>query len=110
MSTEPPFYRRLASLSQAALIQRQLVNSGIECEEFCEWAFTNCGEQYYMQSLSDMRVEPRWNPSLAAASHMKADFFGRAMIAASAHGGNIRDSQLHALISGGRARQPSLTQ
>ena len=100
MSTEPPFYRRLASLSQAALIQRQLVNSGIECTEFCEWAFNNRGEQYYMQSLSDMRMEPRWNPGLAAGSHMKADFFGRAMIAASTYEGNIRDSELHALISG----------
>ena len=100
MSAEPPFYRRLASLSQAALIHRQLLNSGIEPESICEWAFNNRGEQYYMQSLSDMRMEPRWNPDLAAASQMKADFFGRAMIAASTYEGNIKDSELHALISG----------
>ena len=101
MSAEPPFYRRLASLSQAALIHRQFVNSGIEGEAFCEWAFNNRCEQYYMQSLSDMRLEPRWNPDLAAASQTKAEFFGRAMIAASTYEGNIKDSELQALISGG---------
>ena len=100
MSAEPPFYRRLASLSQAALIHRQLVNSGIECDALCEWALNSHGEQYYMQSLSDMRMEPRWNPHLAAASQMKAECVGRAMIAASTYGGNITDSELHALIWG----------
>ena len=100
MSAEPPFYRRLASLSQAALIHRQFVNTGIEFEAVCEWAFNNRGEQYYMQSLTDMRMEPRWNPVLAAASQIKAEFFGRAMIAASTYEENIKDSELHALISG----------
>ena len=100
MCAEPPFYRRLASLSQAALIHRQLVNSGVEYDAFCEWAFNNRGERYYMQSLSDMRLEPRWNPDLAAASQMKADFFGRLMIAASTYEAYIKESDLYALILG----------
>jgi hypothetical protein len=99
MSAEPPFYRRLASLSQAALIHRQLVNSGVD-DTFCEWAFNNRGEQYYMQSLADMRLEPRWNPDLAAASQMKADFFGRIMIAATNYEKNIKSGELHGLILG----------
>lgn len=100
MCAEPPFYRRLASLSQAALIHRQLVNSGIEYETFCDWAFNNRGEQYYMQSLSDMRLEPRWNPDLAVYSQLKADFFGRLMIAARTCEANIKESELYALILG----------
>ena len=64
------------------MIHRQLVNSGVDIDPFCEWAFSNRGEQYYLQSLADMRMEPRWNPDLAAASQIKADFFGRIMIAA----------------------------
>ncbi|MEW8051280.1 MAG: hypothetical protein AB2809_12975 [Candidatus Thiodiazotropha sp.] len=99
MSTEPPFYRRLASLSQAALIHRQLVNSGAD-DTFCEWAYSNRGEQYYMQSLADMRLEPRWNPDLATASQMKADFFGRIMIAAKNYEENVKNSALHGLIIG----------
>lgn len=99
MSAEPPFYRRLASLSQAALIHRQLMNVGVD-DTFCEWAFNNRGEQYYMQSLADMRLEPRWNPDLAAASQMKSDFFGRLMIAATKYKKNIKSIELHSLIFG----------
>lgn len=80
LSTEPPFYRRLAALSQAGLIYRQLVNSTINIDHFVEWAMGNRKEQFYLQSLADMRLEPRWNPDYAVASQMKADFVGRLMI------------------------------
>jgi len=100
LSAKPPFYRRLASLSHAALIHRQLMNSGIEIDSFCEWAFNNCGEQYYLQSLADMRLEPRWNPDFAAAPQMKADFFGRIMIAAKNYEKNINGGELHNLVFG----------
>ena len=99
MADTPPFYRRLASLSQAALIQRELVNSGVN-EEFYQWAMNNRGKQFYWQSYADMRLEPRWNPDLATAPQMKADFFGRIMIAASNCSENIKDSELHKLILG----------
>ena len=62
LAKEPPFYRRLASLSQAALIHRQLVQCGIDYDHFSKWSFSNRGEHFYMQSLADMRVEPRWEP------------------------------------------------
>lgn len=81
LSTEPPFYRRLAALSQAGLIHRQLVNSAINIDQFTRWAISNHKEYYYLQSLADMRLEPRWNPEYAVASQMKADFAGRLMIA-----------------------------
>ena len=99
MSAEPPFYRRLASLSQAALIHRQLATSGVD-DSFCEWAYSNQGEQYYMQTLADMRLEPRWDPEFSAALQMKADFFGRIMIAARNYEENIKNSALHDLILG----------
>ena len=99
MSAKPPFYRRLASLSQAALIHRQLATSGVD-DSFCEWADSNQGEQYYMQTLADMRLEPRWIPEFSAASQMKANFFGRIMIAARNYEENIKNSALHDLILG----------
>lgn len=98
LSAAPPFYRRLAALSQAALIHRELVNSGVDIDPFREWAFSNRGEQYYLQSLADMRLEPRWDPDLAAASQMKADFFGRIMIAAKNYEQNIKDGELSDLV------------
>ncbi len=98
LSAEPPFYRRLAALSQAALIHRLLVNSAVDIDQFCEWALSNRGKQYYLQSLTDMRLEPRWNPGFAAASQMKADFFGRIMIAAKSNEQNIKDGELSDLV------------
>jgi hypothetical protein len=47
-----------------------------------------------------MRLEPRWNPDLAASSQIKADFFGRIMIAASNCEKNIKGNELYDLILG----------
>ena len=100
LSTEPPFYRRLASFSHAALIHRQLVDSRVKFDTFCEWSLNRRGEQYYLQSLADMRLEPRWNPDLATTSQMKAEFFGRIMIAAKNFEKNIKGGKLHDLVLG----------
>lgn len=97
---EPPFYRRLAALTQAALIYRQIVNSGIGIEEFCEWAFNNRAGQYYLQSLADMRTEPCWCPDLASAMQLKANLLGRIMIVARNCEQNIKTGELHDLIFG----------
>jgi len=103
-TTEPPFYRRLAAFSQAALIHRQLVNSSVDIDSFCEWSFSNRGEQFYLQSLADMRMEPRWNPDFATASQIKANFFGRIVIAAMNYEQNIKGGKLSDLILGTKSR------
>ena len=99
MADTPPFYRRLASLAQAALIHRQFVDSGID-DSFCEWAFESRGEHFYWQSLADMRLEPHWNPDLSVASQIKADFLGRIIIAAYNFEKNIEGCGLQNLILG----------
>lgn len=101
-SSEPPFYRRLAALSQAALIYRQLVSSSVDIDQFSEWAFNNCGG-FYLQSLVDMRSEPRWDPEFVMASQMKADFFGRILNAAKKYEHNITGSQIYNLVFGDEA-------
>jgi len=100
MSAEPPFFRRFAAFSQAALIHRQLVNSDIDIDSFCEWAFNNRGEQFYLQSLADLRLEPHWNPGLATASQMRAGFLGRIIIAAISNEQNIKGGRLDDIILG----------
>lgn len=111
LAADPPFYRRLASLSQAALILRELLHAGIDLKTFGEWAFNNRSEQYYMQSLVDMRLEPRWNPDLADEVQVKADFFGRIMIAARNYQKNINRGELHDLTLGtGRGSIHSLSE
>ena len=100
LSTEPPFYRRLASLAHAALIHRQLIHSGIDYDRFCEWAFNSRAEQFYMQSLADMRREPRWSPDFSQAHQIKMDFFGRMMIAGSRFHENMEAGELRQIVLG----------
>ncbi|RJO60307.1 hypothetical protein C4544_05300 [candidate division WS5 bacterium] len=100
MAEEPPFYRRLASQAQAALIHRQIVQCGIDYNHFAKWAFSNRGEHFYMQSLADMRAEPRWNPDMVAESQIQADFFGRLMIAGNKFEANLREGDLRNTILG----------
>ena len=45
-----------------------------------------------------MRLEPRWDPELLVASQMKANFFGRILIAAKKYEQNIKGSQIYDLI------------
>jgi len=90
----------MAALSQAALIHRQIINSALDDEQFYEWALSNRFEQFYMQSLADMRLAPRWHPDFALPSQMKADFFGRIMMAAKIYEQNIKGRELMDLILG----------
>jgi hypothetical protein len=100
LDEEPPFYRRLASLAQAALIHRQLVQFNIDLKRFSDWAIRYSGEHFYMQTLADMRTEPRWNPELAAASQMQEDFFGRIMNAGNNFEKNLGEGELRDTILG----------
>ncbi len=101
---EPPFYRRLAALSQASLIYRQIVNSDININLFCEWALNANREQFYIQTLCDMRIEPCWNPDYAAASQIMADFMGRIMLTALNYMQNIKNEELTELIFGSSSK------
>lgn len=100
LSDTPPFYRRLTSLAQAALIHRQIVQSGVDYRRFSDWAFNSRIEHFYMQSLTDMRIEPRWNPELAYASQIQADFIGRIMIAGNNFRLNLSEGELKEIILG----------
>ena len=99
-SRHPPFYRRLASMAHAALIQRQLVQCGVDHAHFSEWAFGCRAEDFYMQSLADMRVEPRWNPDLAGHRQLKLEFLGRIVLAANSLEENIGTGDLYELVLG----------
>ncbi|GHA12594.1 hypothetical protein GCM10008090_23140 [Arenicella chitinivorans] len=97
---EPPFYRRLASMAHAALIHRQIINSGINYAHFSEWAFNNRGEHFYMQSLVDMRIEPRWDPDMIVTAQLQAEFFGRIINIGNGIGANLVEGELRDTILG----------
>lgn len=96
----PPFFRRLASLAQAALIQREVMAAPVDIASFCEQILKIGGEQFHLQSLADMRLEPRWNPIFADASQIRADFFGRLVFAGKNYEKNISSVELRGLLLG----------
>ena len=100
-SEKPPFYRRMAALSQSALICRQFENASNAIDSFCKWAAASgLAGRHYLQSLADMRLEPRWYPNYSDALQIKSNFCGRIVIAALNCEQNIRDDELHDLILG----------
>ncbi len=99
-ATEPPFYRRLASLAQATLIVRQLAATDVSYDHFASWAFGSGAAQFYLQSFADMRLEPRWNPDYSAKEQMKADFIGRIILAAYTNQKNLYSPAFKAMLFG----------
>ena len=97
-ASEPPFYRRLAAVTQAALIGRQLLATKTNTDHFLKWAFETRVGQFYFQSYADMRMEPRWNPHLAISEYIRADFFRRVILTAKRYEKHIKGRELADLV------------
>ena len=54
--------------------------------------------QHYLQSLADMRQEPRWDPRFAAPSQIKSEFIGRIMICAGRYRQTVKKSTIDDLL------------
>lgn len=102
LGTAPPYWRRLAAIAQASLIERELISAGVATEvPFSEWARQGRGQAFLLQTLIDLRLEPRWLPDFLAPGQLKAEFLGRVSAAAQTHSESIRSDSLRALLLGG---------
>ncbi|RQG99863.1 hypothetical protein [Paraburkholderia dinghuensis] len=80
----PPFARRMAALAHASLVYRHIRKIVGESTELDRW-LRDVNEGYFvMQTLLDMRVEPRWFPELNSAEQLKNELLGRIWMAANA--------------------------
>ena len=93
-----PFWRRLASISHASLLERAIVEVGLLPSDFHEWAMEKCGHLYYLQTYIDMRKEPRWNPDFVRSEQLKAEFVGRIAGAGHPNLGKIKTPELLRLL------------
>jgi hypothetical protein len=96
----PPFWRRLASIAQASLIECQLAQVPLDVAEFSDYAIGRAGRLFYMQTLVDLRREPRWLPDAIVPKQLKAEFLGRIFAAARVNEHKIRSSELRDLVLG----------
>ena len=97
-SSEPPFYRKLAALSQAALIHRHLAGSGIDVDSLHKDAVADRGSIHFLQSLVDMRLEPLWLPGPWESHQIRGNFLGRIVSAATKYRRNIKDGELFDVV------------
>ena len=77
----PPFYRRLASLSQAALIVKVGLDEGITFDKVEQWAFQQRGLHFFCQGFVDLRYESRWLPTYLTAGQFLNELYGRVKLA-----------------------------
>ena len=94
----PPFLRRLASIAQASLIERGFIESQVDISEFAKWAMHEKGQPFYLQTMTDLRREPRWYPDFISPQQLKAEFIGRIFSALEKNVSKITTSVLHEFI------------
>lgn len=104
---EPPFYRRLAAMTHAALINRQLIQCGIDIDSFCQKISGMRNETFYVQTFVDMRAEPRWGPEFASPSQFKAEWFGRLLNIGGEVSSSLAQGELREIILGNEERSLS---
>ena len=76
----PPFYRRLASLAQSALIVEVVLEESVVLDKVEQWATQQRGLYFYCQSFIDLIEEPRWLPTYLTAEQLINELYGRANI------------------------------
>lgn len=74
---KPPFYRRLASFAQAALIVKVVLEEGVAFGKVEQWAAQQRGLHFFCQSFIDLIEEPRWLPMYLTAEQFINEIYGR---------------------------------
>ncbi|MES0034857.1 hypothetical protein NKJ74_06165 [Mesorhizobium sp. M0046] len=94
---KPPFWRRLATIAQASLIERCICSFPVDVGSFTEWAHAGRGQQFYLQTLCDLRLEPKWVPDFISPEQLKAEFVGRIANAAQLHKDKVTSQAIREL-------------
>ncbi|MCW3477688.1 hypothetical protein [Limobrevibacterium gyesilva] len=99
LRSKPPFWRRLAAIAQASLIEREVLKlENVQYAEFCQTAMRSRGQEFYLQAMTDLRVEPRWLPDFMNPDQLKAEFAGRILATSTRVKENIVGEQLRRVL------------
>lgn len=84
----PPFWRRLASISHAALLDRAIGDLCVPREKFVRWAM-KYASQFQATTLVDLRVEPRWSWFFLEPAQLRQELVGRVLSACERHRSHV---------------------
>ncbi|UPT96388.1 hypothetical protein J4G48_0046530 [Bradyrhizobium barranii subsp. apii] len=97
LRAHPPYWRRLAAVAHASLLERELLRRGADISDFSSWAYPNRNQHCVLQNSVDLRREPRWLPEFLAPDQLKAEFVGRISAAMIVNKSKIRSPELRSL-------------
>ncbi|MEJ1418925.1 MAG: hypothetical protein RPU91_17930 [Candidatus Sedimenticola sp. (ex Thyasira tokunagai)] len=97
---KPPFWRRLASIAQASLIEREIIGQAVDIAGFSRWTIQIGGQSFYLQTMVDLYREPRWHPDLVSPQQLKSEFIGRIINAANQNESSINAPAIRELLFG----------
>ena len=101
----PPFYRRQAAIAHASLIVRAISDLENECVPFTKWVESvRSNYIFFLQSLVDLRLEPRWLPDFVSSSQLRAEFVGRLRNSVNKNKVKIESESLQRLLIGGDSK------
>ena len=92
-----PYWRRLAAIAHASLLERELSRRGASISDFSAWGYRNRGSLYSLQNNVDLRREPRWLPDFLSPDQLKAEFIGRISAAMVENEAKIKSQELRSL-------------
>ena len=95
---KPPFWRRLAAIAQASIIERKLIGLGIVSADAADWPAQGRGQHFFMQTLADLRLEPRWLPDLMNPDQLRFEFLGRVNMAGERYKEKITSDRLRRIF------------
>jgi hypothetical protein len=98
LRSKPPFFRRMSAIAQASLIERELLAVGVDSGQFAEWATGGRGQIFFLQTLADLRLEPRWLPDFMNPHQLKMEFIGRIVGAGQKIAPVIEEGELRTLV------------
>lgn len=100
LRSRPPFWRRMAAIAQASLIEQNIVEGGVDLSIAYEFSNLGRGLYFYEQTLIDLRREPRWLPDFIAPEQLHNELVGRVVGAVEANLESVGPGELRELVVG----------
>lgn len=99
LEERPAYWRRLASMTHASLIERAM-NGALEVTSFSAFVYEVVGVIFFYKTLADLRSEPRWLPEYIDPIQVRLDIVGRLVNVVHRYSTKINSEKLVEIVDG----------